>query len=257
METKDKVAIITGSSRGVGKSVALQLAAQGCSIVLNYRQSKEEAETAKAEMEALGAPCLLIQADVSCEADCLRLVQETTQHFGHLDMLVNNAATTDFLPFSDLSLLTDEHWDRVLQTNVKGPFYCARAAQPWLQKAEHGGELVNITSIAGIIGNGSSLAYCASKAALINMTISLARILAPNVRVNSVAPGFIADDWTQKGLKEKYDQAKSGHEAKAVLGKVCSPEDVAAAVVSLISGSDLVTGQTIVCDGGATIGPRA
>lgn len=117
--------------------------------------------------------------------------------------------------------------------------------------------MVNITSIAGIIGNGSSLAYCASKAALINMTISLARILAPKVRVNSVAPGFIADDWTQKGLKENYDKAKAGHEFKAVLGKVCSPDDVAAAVVSLITGSDLVTGQTVVCDGGATIGPRA
>lgn len=257
METKGKVAIITGSSRGVGKAVALQLTAQGCSVVLNYRQSKEEAEAAKAEVEAQGASCLLIQADVSIETECQSLIKQTIDHFGRLDILVNNAATTDFLPFSDLSLLTDEHWDRILQTNVKGPFYCARAAQPWLEAAEHGGEMVNVTSIAGIIGNGSSLAYCASKAALINMTISLARILAPKVRVNSVAPGFIADDWTQKGLKENYDTAKSGHESKAVLGKVCSPVDVAAAVVSLITGSDLVTGQTIVCDGGATIGPRA
>lgn len=257
MQTKDKVAIITGSSRGVGKSVALQLASLGCSVVLNYRQSKEEGEAAKKEVEALGGNCLLIQADVSKEAESQALIKQTTDHFGRLDMLVNNAATTDFLPFSDLSLLTDEHWDRILQTNIKGPFYCARAAQPWLESAEQGGELINITSIAGIIGNGSSLAYCASKAALINMTISLARIMAPKVRVNSVAPGFIADDWTQKGLKENYESAKSGHASKAVLGKVCSPDDVAAAVVSLITGSDLVTGQTIVCDGGATIGPRA
>lgn len=257
METKGKVAIITGSSRGVGKAVAFQLAAQGCSVTLNYRQSKVEAENAKKELEALGGRCLLVRADVSKESECQSLIKQTVDHFGRLDILVNNAATTDFLSFSDLTLLTDAHWDRILQTNVKGPFYCARAAQPWLEAAEHGGEMVNITSIAGIIGNGSSLAYCASKAALINMTISLARILAPKVRVNSVAPGFIADDWTQKGLKENYEPAKAGHESKAVLGKVCSPEDVAAAVVSLITGSDLVTGQTIVCDGGATIGPRA
>jgi len=153
--------------------------------------------------------------------------------------------------------LTEDHWDRILQTNIKGPFYCSRAAKPYLERNEEGGEIVHITSIAGITGNGSSLAYCASKAALINMTVSLARILAPKVRVNSVAPGFIADDWTQKGLKGQYETAKAGHESKAVLGKVCLPEDVAAAVVSLITGSDLVTGQTLVCDGGATIGPRA
>ena len=170
---------------------------------------------------------------------------------------MNNAATTDFLPFADLSLLTDAHWDRVLQTNVKGPFYCSRAAEPWLKKSKNGGEIINITSVAGLIGNGSSMAYCASKAALINMTVSLARVLAPQVRVNAVAPGFIADDWTQQGLKECYEDTKEGHESKAVLGKVCHPDDVAAAVVSLITGSDLITGQNLVCDGGAMIGPSA
>jgi 3-oxoacyl-[acyl-carrier protein] reductase len=185
------------------------------------------------------------------------LIHKTVDQFGGMDILVNNAATTNFLPFADLNLLTDEHWDRILQTNVKGPFYCSRAAGPWLEKSESGGEIINITSVAGLTGNGSSLAYCASKAALINMTVSLARILAPQVRVNSVAPGFIADDWTQQGLKDRYEEAKHSHESKAVLGKVCHPDDVAAAVVSLITGSDLITGQTLVCDGGATIGPRA
>ena len=257
MEAQGKVAIITGSSRGVGRAAALKLAAQGCSVVINYRSSKEEAESVFKELKSFKAPSLLIQADVSKEADCLSLIQKTTAEFGRLDILVNNAATTNFLPFSDLNLLADEHWDRILQTNVKGPFYCAKAAQSWLEKSEKGGEIVNITSIAGLTGNGSSLAYCASKAALINMTISLARILAPHVRVNSVAPGFIADDWTQQGLKDNYENAKTGHESKAVLGKVCTPDDVAEAVVSLITGSDLVTGQTLVCDGGATIGPRA
>ena len=257
METQGKVAVITGSSRGVGRAVALRLARQGCRIVLNFRSSREEAESVLKELQKNDTPSLMIQADVSKESDCLALIQQTVDQFGGLDILVNNAATTDFLRFADLSLLTEAHWDRVLQTNVKGPFYCSRAAEPWLKKSKNGGEIINITSVAGLIGNGSSMAYCASKAALINMTVSLARILAPQVRVNSVAPGFIADDWTQQGLKERYEDTKEGHESKAVLGKVCHPDDVAAAVVSLITGSDLITGQNLVCDGGATIGPRA
>ncbi|MBT5062893.1 MAG: SDR family oxidoreductase [Verrucomicrobia bacterium] len=257
METQGKVAVITGSSRGVGRAVALRLARQGCRIVLNFRSSREEAESVLKELQKIDTPSLMIQADVSKESDCLALIQQTVDRFGGVDILVNNAATTDFLPFADLSLLTDAHWDRVLQTNVKGPFYCSRAAEPWLKKSKNGGEIINITSVAGLIGNGSSMAYCASKAALINMTVSLARVLAPQVRVNAVAPGFIADDWTQQGLKECYEDTKEGHESKAVLGKVCHPDDVAAAVVSLITGSDLITGQNLVCDGGAMIGPSA
>ena len=256
METQGKVAVITGSSRGVGRAIALKLASQGCRIVLNYRSSRDEAESVLKELQKTDTPSLMIQADVSKESDCLTLIQQTVDQFGGLDILVNNAATTDFLPFADLSL-TNAHWDRILQTNVKGPFYCSRAAEPWLRKSKNGGEIINITSIAGLTGNGSSMAYCASKAALINMTISLARILAPQVRVNSVAPGFIADDWTRRGLKDRYQETKEGHESKAVLGKVCHPDDVAAAVLSLITGSDLITGQNLVCDGGATIGPSA
>ncbi|MDC0267914.1 SDR family NAD(P)-dependent oxidoreductase, partial [bacterium] len=232
MEVNGKVAIVTGSSRGVGRSVALQLASKGCRVVVNYRQSQGEAEGVLKEIKAYDTPCQLVQADVASEKDCQRLIRECVQQWGQLDILVNNAATTDFLPFADLDQLTEEHWNRVLQTNVMGPFYCTRAAQSWLESAQDGGEVINITSIAGIIGNGSSLAYCASKAALINMTLSLARILAPSVRVNSVAPGFIADDWTQKGLKEHYEITKARHVSKALLGKVCSPDDVAEAVVS-------------------------
>ena len=152
--------------------------------------------------------------------------------------------------------MTDDHWDRILQTNVKGSFYCIRAAKPYLDKAPGGGEIINVTSVAGMIGNGSSIAYCASKAALISLTVSCARALAPNIRVNSVAPGFIADHWTQAGLGDQYDAAKEGHEKRAVLGKVCGPKDVGDAILGLIQGSDMVTGQSVVCDGGMTIGPR-
>ena len=256
MDLAGRVAIVTGSSRGVGKETALAISRAGGTVVINFRASAEEAAVVEAEIKANGGRVQCTQADVSSEADCIRLIQETVDTFGRLDILVNNAGTTDFLPFADLSRLTDEHWDKVYQTNVKGAFYCVRAAQPHLAKAEGGGEIVNITSVAGMIGNGSSIAYCASKAALINMTISCARALAPEVRVNSVAPGFIADHWTQAGLGEQYGAAKAGHESRAVLGKVCEPKDVAAAVMGLIQGSDMVTGQNVVCDGGMTIGPR-
>jgi 3-oxoacyl-[acyl-carrier protein] reductase len=256
MELTDKVAIVTGSSRGVGKETAMAVSQAGGAVVINYRQSADEALGVEKEIQAMGGRVICVQADISVEADCIRLVSEALKVFGKLDVLVNNAGTTDFLPFDDLDKLTDEHWDRILQTNVKGSFYCIRAAKPHLEKAPGGGEIVNVTSVAGIIGNGSSIAYCASKAALISLTVSCARALAPGVRVNSVAPGFIADHWTQAGLGEKYEVAKQGHEQRAVLGKVCGPKDVADAILGLIQGSDLVTGQTIICDGGMTIGPR-
>ena len=256
MELAGKVAIVTGSSRGVGKETALAISSAGGAVVINYRQSADEAAEVENEIKAISGRVLCVQADISKEADCLRLVSEAVDAFGRLDVLVNNAGTTDFLPFDDLDRLTDDHWDRILQTNVKGSFYCIRAAKPYLEKAPGGGEIVNVTSVAGIIGNGSSIAYCASKAALISLTVSCARALAPNVRVNSVAPGFIADHWTQAGLGDQYSAAKAGHEKRAVLGKVCGPKDVGDAILGLIQGSDMVTGQTIVCDGGMTIGPR-
>ncbi|MCS1411003.1 MAG: 3-oxoacyl-[acyl-carrier-protein] reductase FabG [Verrucomicrobia subdivision 3 bacterium] len=256
MKLEGKVAIVTGSSRGVGKETASGIARGGSAVVVNYRQSAAEAATVVHEIEQLGARVLCVQADVSQEADCLRLVSETVAAFGGVDILVNNAATTNFLPFADLDKLTDDHWDRIFQTNVKGAFYCIRAAKPHLERSSEGGEIVNVSSVAGLIGNGSSMAYCASKAALISLTVSCARALAPNIRVNSVAPGFIADHWTQAGLGDSYEQAKQGHEQRAVLGKVCGPADVAAAILGLIQGTDLVTGQTIVCDGGMMIGPR-
>ena len=256
MNLKNRVAIVTGSSRGVGRETALSIARCGGAVMLNCRQSMDEGAEVESLIRQEGGEVRLVQADVSVEADCRRLVSETIEAFGQLDVLVNNAATTDFLPFTDLNRLTDEHWDRVLQTNVKGAFYCIRAAQPSLAQSSGGGEIVNVSSVAGIIGNGSSIAYCASKAALISLTVSCARALGPSIRVNSVAPGFIADDWTQNGLGDNYDTARQGHEKRSVLGKVCEPPDVAAAILGLLEGSDLVTGQTLVCDGGMTIGPR-
>ena len=257
MDIRNKVALITGSSRGVGRSVAQQLAARGCRVVINHRDSEDQAQETLGWIESHGGKAIILRADVSEKSACRSLVNQTIAHWGQLDILINNAATTDFLPFADLGALEEDHWDRVLQTNIKGPFYMIRSARPWLEKAPGGGEIINITSIAGLTGNGSSLAYCASKAALINMTLSMARILAPRVRVNAVAPGFIADHWTREGLGGGYESALNGHASKSVLGAVCEPDDVARAVVSIITGSDLVTGQNLVCDAGAMIGPRA
>jgi 3-oxoacyl-[acyl-carrier protein] reductase len=148
--------------------------------------------------------------------------------------------------------VTDADWDRILSVNVKGPFQCARAAkEPML--ASGGGAIINVASVAGIAAVGSSIPYAASKAALINMTISLARVLAPKIRVNAVAPGFITGRWLEKGLGPAYDMVKKSVEQRSALQRVCDPDDVAAVVMNLIASSDLVTGQTIVCDGGMLI----
>lgn len=251
-----RVAIVTGSSRGVGRATAIELGKRGWTVVINCSRSIDEAEATARQIRDLGGTVSVVQADVGSEEDCRSLVDTTVRNHHRIDLLVNNAGTTDFLPFADLDKLTDDHWNRIFQVNVKGAFYCVRAARPFLEKAPGGGRIVNVTSVAGMIGNGSSIAYCASKAALINMTISLARALAPTIRVNSVAPGFIADDWTERGLGDRYAAARAGHERRAVLGRVCEPEDVAAAIVSLATGSRMVTGQNIVVDGGMTIGPR-
>jgi NAD(P)-dependent dehydrogenase (short-subunit alcohol dehydrogenase family) len=255
MNVHGKVAIVTGASRGVGKATALALAQKGCSVLVNYNRSRKEAEQVTAAARKLGVRALCIQADTADEAACRSMVDAAVTDLGRLDVLVNNAATTRFIPHQDLSALSDELWDRIFDVNLKGPFYCARAARPHLEAAE--GEIVNVASVAGLTGSGSSIPYCASKAALICLTQSLARAFGPRVRVNAVAPGFIISRWTEDGLGPQFESAKQSHEERAALGKVCQPEDVAEVIVGLISGSDLITGQTIVVDGGAMVGAKS
>ncbi|MBI4662787.1 MAG: SDR family oxidoreductase [Verrucomicrobia bacterium] len=256
MNLKHKAAVVTGASRGVGKATALVLARAGCSVLINYSHSRKEAEGTAEEVRALGAQAICFAGDVSEDGICRRMMDAAAQAFGRLDILVNNAATTRFIPHGNLEEVLEEDWERILAVNLKGPFQCARAARKYLD-ASGDGVVINVASVAGITGSGSSIPYCASKAALINMTLSLARVMAPRVRVNSVAPGFIAGHWTQQGLGRDYEAVKERTEARAALGKVCQPEDVAAAILSLITGSKLITGQTIVCDGGVLVGPIA
>jgi 3-oxoacyl-[acyl-carrier protein] reductase len=254
MKVEGKAAIVTGGGTGVGRATALALGRLGCSVLVNYSRSKDEAEATAAEVAALGVRAVTVCADVADDAACRRMVETAVRELGRLDVLVQSAATTVFVPHHDLEGLTDDAWARIFDVNVKGAFQCARAAKDAML-GSGGGEIVHVASTAGINAVGSSIAYAASKAALINLTLALARVLAPKIRVNAVAPGFITGRWLEKGLGGHYDAAKLAREKKAVLGKVCSPEDVADAILSLVTGSDLVTGQTLVCDGGTFLGP--
>ena len=246
MDIKGKVALITGGGTGVGKGVALRLAKEGTNICINYAHSEKEAYEAKAEVEALGVKCGVYKADVSDDAQCRNMIAEVLKDFGQLDILVNNAGRTHFVDHSDLEGMKGEYFDDIFNPNVKGTFFMCRAAADALRKSH--GVIINITSIAGVTGLGSSIAYAASKAAEISITKSLARVLAPEVRVIGVAPGIVLTRWVE---------GRTGHIDKLAgdtpLQKVAVPEDIAQTVYALIAHADFVTGQNLIVDGGAFI----
>ena len=254
MDLSGKAAIVTGSSSGVGRATALRLARKGCAVVINYSRKREAAERVAEEVQALGGRAVVVQADVAQDADCRKLVQSAEQAFGRLDVLVNNAGTTRFIDFANLDDVKVEDWDNIFGVNVRGAFQCARAAKPLLEANGHGA-IVNVSSTASLRPLGSSIPYCASKAALNSLTATLARALAPKIRVNAVAPGFIAGEWLQEGLGTAYEGVKKFWEQRNPLGKVSEPDDIAAAILALIEGGDLVTGQILPVEGGALIAP--
>lgn len=250
MDLEGRAALVTGGGTGVGRATALQLARRGCSVVVDYSRSRDEAEATAADVAAVGVRGLAVQADVADDAACRALVETTARELGRLDVLVNSAGTTVFVAHQELDALSDEDWQRIYAVNTLGPFHCARAARALLS-ADGGGEIVNVSSVAGVAGVGSSLPYCASKAALNNLTVTLARVFAPSVRVNAVAPGFITGRWLETGLgDEVYALAKAHYEQTNPLRAVCGPDDVAGAILGLVAGSDMVTGQVVVVDGG-------
>lgn len=252
MELDGKAAIVTGSGTGVGRATALRLAELGCHVVVNYSRSKDAAEEVAAAARGRGVRAVAVRADVSDDADCRALVAAAVAELGRLDVLVNNAGTTDFIPHPELEKVTDEVWDRILGVNLKGPFQCARAAKPHLQ-ADGGGHVVNVSSVAGVYGTGSSIPYCASKAALNVLTVILARVLGPEVQVNAVAPGFIDGSWLKAGLGDSYEGAKRFYESRSPIGRVCTPESVRDAILGLLQGQAPITGQVLVVDGGVGI----
>ena len=252
MDLKGKTAIVTGSAVGVGRETAVQLARRGANVVINYSRSEDEAREAVGLVEQAGVKALLIKADVSNDAEVRPMVAQTVEELGSVDVLVNNAGTTHCVNFADLEGMEEEMWDNILAVNLKGPFFCSRAVAPAMKEAGQGA-IVNIASIAGIKAVGSSIAYAASKAGLINMTVALARVLAPEIRVNGVAPGFIDTRWLKQGLGDFYEPAKQRTAEQTPLGRVSTPEDIAQVVLGFIEGADFVTGQTTIVDGGSSI----
>ncbi|MEM1067617.1 MAG: SDR family oxidoreductase [Planctomycetota bacterium] len=240
------VALVTGSATGVGRACALEFAKRGYDVVINYSRSESEAEATESDVAAFDVGTLLCRCDVSNDRSVCDMIKQIESEFARLDVVVNNAATTNFVSHDDLDALTEPMWDRMLGVNLKGPFFVSRAAAPLLQAGD-GGSIVNVSSVAGLTGNGSSIAYAASKGALNTMTLSLARSLAPKIRVNAVCPGPIDSRWIREG---NPDWDLDEMVADLPIPKASSPEDIADAVLFLAIGTNLTTGQLLPVDGG-------
>jgi len=248
-----KTALITGSATGVGAATALQLAQRGWNVVVNYSRSEQEAQETAAACRAAGADVLVLQADVSQDADCRRLVDETVARWGRLDALVNNAGTSVFGEEAKWDALDAQVFQRILGVNAVGTFQMVRAAVPHLKAAQ--GSIVNVSSVAGALGIGSSIPYIASKGAINSMTLHLARSLAPEIRVNAVCPGFITSRWFARGLGEAAaDKARQTYESTVPLARASTPEDVAESIVWLVTGARTVTGELVLLDSGTHLG---
>jgi 3-oxoacyl-[acyl-carrier protein] reductase len=241
-----KVALITGAATGVGRACALHFARLGHAVAVNYSKSQKEAEETLADVKKLGVPAILHKTSIADDAGVREMVRHCREELGGLDVLVNNAGTTHFIPHTDLEALTESVWEDILSVNLKGTFYCCRAAMPHLR--ERKGCIVNVTSVAGLQGHGSSIPYVMSKAALHGMTQALARAFAPEVRVNAVAPGPILTRWLagREELIEKWLE-------QTPLQRAATPDDVADVVAFLATGTSLMTGQVVVVDGGRTM----
>lgn len=244
MDLRGKAALITGGGTGIGREIGLSFAREGADIAVNYSRSEKEAIETVQTIRGLGVKALSIKADVSQDVQVREMVDKVMREFGRLDILVNSAGTTTFVPAADLEGLTEELWDKALAINLKGTFFCCRAAASAMKK---GGNIINISSIAGTTGIGSSMAYSASKAGVICLTKSLARTLAPEIQVNTIAPGFVDTRWTAD-----WPEFRKMHEEATPMKRVATPEDIAEAALFLVH-SDFVTGQIIVVDGGKSM----
>ncbi|MCY0864022.1 MAG: 3-oxoacyl-[acyl-carrier-protein] reductase [Sulfobacillus sp.] len=242
MQWRDKVALVTGASRGIGRAIAVRLAEAGIRVAVNYRGQAEAAQETAALIEAKGSESLLLPADVSRQDEAQQLIDSVVERWGRLDILVNNAGITrDTL----LLRMRSEDWADVIQTDLSSVFYCTRAAAKPMVKQRYG-RIVNISSIAGILGNAGQANYAAAKAGIIGFSRSVARELASrNITVNVVAPGIIDTDLTQGMSKSAYQALVE----QVPLGRAGRPEDIADAVWYFIQ-ADYVTGQTLVVDGG-------
>lgn len=246
MKLSEKVALITGGGTGMGRAIAEAFAREGAKVAVNYSRSRKEAEEVVSGICAAGGTAMAIAADVSRESEVRAMVDQVGRAFGRLDVLVNNAGWTTRVPHDKLDDLTDEIWTHTFDTNVRGVFYCVRAAVPLLRRQE-GASIVSIGSTAGMTGMGSSMAYAASKAAVATLTKSLARALAPEIRVNVIAPGLVRTrfaDWPAA----TFDAG----ETATPLKRLPSVEEVAKLALFLTCDATSITGETIAIDGGLT-----
>jgi len=248
--SSNKVAIITGGSRGVGAATARLLASKGWNITITCTSSMDDAENVVKECQKLGVEAIAITADVSEDNSCVQTAQETIEKWGRIDALVNNAGTTKFVfNHADLDGLNAEDFLHIYKVNVIGPFQMVRACKEMLLNSENP-SVVNISSIAGIKGLGSSLAYASSKGALNTMTKSMARNLGP-IRVNAICPGFIQGDWLRNGMGDDlYNAALKNLTNNTPLKLTVTPEQVAEGIYSFIDINTVVTGETMLMDGG-------
>src|SRR3954469_8392987 len=246
MSTPRKIALVTGSATGIGRAVAVRFAQRGFAVAVNYSRSEADAVQTLDAVRACDGPGILCKATLADEAAGRAMVRRCGDELGGLDVLVNNAATTHFIDHTNLEALTDEVWDEILNVNLKGAFYACRAALPLLKERQ--GAIVNVTSVAGLQGVGSSIPYAASKAALNCLTKSLARAFAPEVRVNAVAPGPVQTRW----LADHQDQVERSLKVTP-MRRAATPDDIADVVVFLALDNALVTGQVLVVDGGRTM----
>jgi 3-oxoacyl-[acyl-carrier protein] reductase len=250
MTTSGKAALVTGGATGIGRSAALALARAGYSVAINYSSSEKAARETAAEAGKLGAKTLLVRCDVSDEAGVRAMAKKVEEAFGRLDVLVNNAGTTANWKPKDLETLSLDEWDRVFAVNVRGLFQVTRACVPLLKKSQ--GCVVNTASIVGLRPGPQPLPYAASKAAVVNLTKTLAWNLGPEIRVNAVAPGWMEGEWMKRMLKDKYEDLM-GKRAKATpLKRVVTADDVAETIMTLVQSNRFVTGEVIVIDGGFT-----
>jgi len=251
--TQRKAAIVTGSATGVGAATALLLAQRGHDVLINYSKSEREAREAEAACRAAGADTLRMQGDVADDGACRALVEAAIGRWGRLDALVNNAGVTTFKGGGAWDAMDAAAFQHIMGVNVLGTFQMVRAAAPHLRSAR--GAIVNVSSIAGALGIGSSVPYIASKGAVNAMTLHFARALAPQVRVNAVCPGLITTRWFVDGVgQEGFDKIKASYEQSTPLQTAASAEDVADAVAWLIDGARTTTGELLMLDGGRHLG---
>ena len=259
-DMKGRAAIVTGSATGVGAATALMLADIGCNVTVNYTKSRDEAEDVASQIRAKGVEAICVQADVGDDVQCRKLVADTMARWNRVDALVNNAGTTIFRSGDDLDLVQAEDFQRIYQVNVVGPYQMARAVAPIMRKQVHAGDkrkgsVVNVSSIAGLMAVGSSIPYMCSKGALNTLTLALAKSLSPEIRVNTICPGFIQTRWLQGGMgADNYAKAKAGQEKSSPLQQAGTPEHMAEVIVFFTASANNVTGEILTSDAGFHLG---